>query len=151
MTHKRLFALLIALLPVFVSSCSDDDDDDLIGNWVRTSDFDGLARGEASCFSIGNKGYLVCGYDGSKSNARLGDLWEYDMTTDAWTQKAGFPGTARSNGLRDRRQRLFRYRLRRRKQAERLLGIRSGNQYLDTKGRLSRRRTIQRRLLRSLR
>ncbi len=98
MTHKSLFALLIALFPVFVTSCSDDDDDDLIGHWVRTSDFDGLARGEASSFSIGDKGYLVCGYDGSKSNARLSDLWEYDMTTDAWTQKAGFPGTARSNG-----------------------------------------------------
>ena len=65
MTHKSLFALLIALFPVFVTSCSDDDDDDLIGHWVRTSDFDGLARGEASSFSIGDKGYLVCGYDGS--------------------------------------------------------------------------------------
>ena len=56
MTHKSLFALLIALFPVFVTSCSDDDDDDLIGHWVRTSDFDGLARGEASSFSIGDKG-----------------------------------------------------------------------------------------------
>lgn len=84
--------------PIITVSCSDDDDEDLIGNWVRTSDFDGLARGEASSFSIGDKGYLVCGYDGSKSNTRLNDLWEYDMTTDAWTQKASFPGTARSNG-----------------------------------------------------
>ena len=97
MTHKRLFTLLIALFPILATSCSDDDDEDLIGNWVRVSDFDGLARSEASCFSIGNKGYLVCGYDGSKSDARLSDLWEYDMTTDAWTQKASFPGTARNS------------------------------------------------------
>ena len=95
MTHKSLFALLIALFPVIATSCSDDDDEDLIGHWVRTSDFDGLARGEASCFSIGNKGYLVGGYTGK---TRLNDLWEYDMTTDAWTQKSSFPGTARSNG-----------------------------------------------------
>lgn len=97
MTHKGLFTLLIVLFPVIVTSCSDDDED-LIGNWVRTSDFDGVARGEASCFSIGDKGYLVCGYDGSRSNTRLNDLWEYDMLTDAWTQKADFPGAARSNG-----------------------------------------------------
>ncbi len=97
MTHKRLFTLLIALFPILATSCSDDDDEDLIGNWIRVSDFDGLARSEASCFAIGNKGYLVCGYDGSKSDARLSDLWEYDMTTDAWTQKASFPGTARNS------------------------------------------------------
>lgn len=41
MTHKSLFALLIALFPVIATSCSDDDDEDLIGHWVRTSDFDG--------------------------------------------------------------------------------------------------------------
>ena len=45
MTQKNLFTFLIALSPIITVSCSDDDDEDLIGNWVRTSDFDGLARG----------------------------------------------------------------------------------------------------------
>lgn len=96
MTNKRLFLFLIALLPLCValSSCSDDEDTDLIGTWYRVSDFDGLARSDASSFSIGNKGYLICGYDGKK---RLSDLWEYNMDTDSWTQKASFPGAARNS------------------------------------------------------
>lgn len=91
MTQKRLFLFLLALLPLVMVSCGDDDDDDLIGKWYRVSDFDGLARSDASSFSIGNKGYLVCGYDGKNC---LSDLWEYDMDRDSWTQKANFPGTA---------------------------------------------------------
>ena len=78
MTRKRLFLFLLALLPLVMVSCGDDDDDDLMGKWYRVSDFDGLARSDASSFSIGNKGYLVCGYDGTN---RLSDLWEYDMDT----------------------------------------------------------------------
>ena len=96
MTHKKLFVLLITLLPVFLCACSDDDDDDLIGHWVRVSDFDGLARGDASSFSIGSKGYLICGYTGKE---RLSDLWEYDMEMDTWTQKASFPGAARNSAV----------------------------------------------------
>ena len=34
MTHKSLFALLIALFSVIATSCSDDDDEDLIGHPV---------------------------------------------------------------------------------------------------------------------
>ena len=94
--QKRLVWLCLALSPLVFGSCSDDDDDDLIGYWVRMSDFDGLARGEASGFTIGNKGYLACGFDGSKKNERMSDLWEYDMEMDAWMQKADFPGSARS-------------------------------------------------------
>ena len=94
--QKRLVWLCLALSPLVFGSCSDDDDDDLIGYWVRMSDFDGLARGEASGFTIGNKGYLACGFDGSKNNERMSDLWEYDMEMDAWMQKADFPGSARS-------------------------------------------------------
>ena len=96
MTQKRLFLFLLALLPLVMISCGDDDDDDLIGKWYRVSDFDGLARSDASSFSIGNKGYLVCGFDGTN---RLSDLWEYDMDRDTWTQKANFPGTARNSGV----------------------------------------------------
>lgn len=64
MIHKRILVFLIAFLPVIISSCSDDDDDDLIGKWYRVSDMDGLARNYASSFTIGNKGYLICGNDG---------------------------------------------------------------------------------------
>ena len=50
MTQKRLFLFLLALLPLVMISCGDDDDDDLIGKWYRVSDFDGLARSDASSF-----------------------------------------------------------------------------------------------------
>lgn len=41
------------MLPILMTSCStDDDDEDLIGYWVRVSDFDGIARSEASSFSM---------------------------------------------------------------------------------------------------
>ncbi|MDD4514535.1 kelch repeat-containing protein [Massilibacteroides sp.] len=93
MKMKNLILSLILLLPVVVCSCGDDDDDDLIGTWYRVSDFDGLARGFASSFTIGNKGYLVCGFDGGKT--WMSDLWEYDMDQDFWTQKANFPGNPR--------------------------------------------------------
>jgi len=93
-TKKKLYIYLIAFLPLIITSCSGDDDDNLIGYWVRVSDFDGLARSDASSFTISNKGYIVCGYDGKK---RLSDLWEYNMDTDSWTQKADFPGIARNS------------------------------------------------------
>lgn len=96
MTNKNLFLFLIALFPFVLSSCTDDDDDSLIGHWVRVSDFDGLARSDASAFTINNKGYIVGGYDGK---SRLSDLWEYNMDTDSWTQKADFPGTGRNSGV----------------------------------------------------
>jgi len=108
MTHKSLFALLIASVPLFLVSCSSSDDD-LIGEWFRVSDFDGVARSDASSFSIGNKGYLVGGYDGSNkgNNGRLSDTWEFNMegnmsteastTMGSWTQKADFPGKARNS------------------------------------------------------
>ena len=75
MTRKRLFLFLLALLPLVMVSCGDDDDDDLIGKWYRVSDFDGLARSDASSFSIGNKGYLVCGYDGKNCQTCGSMIW----------------------------------------------------------------------------
>ena len=94
MKHLNLFVFLITVISVITISCSSDEEDDLMGKWYRVSDFDGLARGEATSFTIGSKGYLTGGYDGKK---HLNDLWEYDMELDFWTQKASFPGTSRSS------------------------------------------------------
>lgn len=49
--------------------------------------------GTLATFSIRNIGYVV--------NQRLGQptrLWAYDPTTDAWTKRADFPGSARQRG-----------------------------------------------------
>jgi N-acetylneuraminic acid mutarotase len=50
-------------------------------------------RVEAVCFSIGTKGYIGTGL--GSSGYYLNDFWEYDISTNAWTQKANFGGTAR--------------------------------------------------------
>jgi N-acetylneuraminic acid mutarotase len=96
MKHRNLFAFLITMILVIGTSCRDDEDVKLIGKWYRVSDFDGLARSEATAFTIGNKGYLTGGSDGRKC---LNDLWEYDMEQDFWTQKAAFPGSPRSSAV----------------------------------------------------
>src|ERR1035437_7222403 len=49
------------------------------------------ARYSAVGFSIGTKGYIGTGYDGSLKN----DFWEYDPSSNTWIQKANFGGTAR--------------------------------------------------------
>jgi hypothetical protein len=59
--------------------------------WVRKADMVG-ARSVAVGFSIGNKGYVGTGYNGS---AFLKDFWEYDPAANVWTQKANFGGIAR--------------------------------------------------------
>jgi hypothetical protein len=90
-----MFFLLIPAL-AFLNSCEDEDDDDLLGDWVELSDFDGLPRSDAVGFSIGTKGYIGTGYDGDE---RLNDFWEYDVSNNTWTQKADFPGVARNSAI----------------------------------------------------
>lgn len=86
MTKKLLVFALSALT---LASCSSDDD--LVGNWVRQSDFDGMPRSNAATFVIDGKGYLATGYDGEDY---YNDLWEYNPTTNNWTQKADMPAEA---------------------------------------------------------
>ena len=43
-------------------------------------------------FSIGNKGYVGAGYDGSN----LKDFWEYNPANDTWTRVADFEGRPRN-------------------------------------------------------
>ena len=61
--------------------------------WMQKADFGGTARSGAVGFSIGSKGYIGTGRDGSSNK---GDFWEYDSSANTWTQKADFGGTART-------------------------------------------------------
>lgn len=83
----------------FLISCtkeSDGGDDDFVGNWKRSSEFEGVSRTEAFSFIIDNTLYVGGGYDGTD---RLTDLWSFNQSTGTWTQMASFPGTARSSAV----------------------------------------------------
>ena len=60
--------------------------------WLPKTDFGGAARHAAVGFSIGDKGYIGMGWDGS---TKMRDFWQYDPAANTWTQKADFGGTAR--------------------------------------------------------
>src|SRR5258708_1015500 len=59
-------------------------------SWVQKASFPGLGLKWTFSFSIGNKGYVGCGKDSASFNHK--DFWEYDPTSDTWTQKADFGG-----------------------------------------------------------
>ena len=89
-----LLALLAFALPVV--GCSDDEDEEeLVGNWVKVSDFDGVARCSAVTFTVGGKVYVAAGgYGGYKY--RLNDLWAFNEDSGTWTQIASMEGVART-------------------------------------------------------
>ncbi|HEX2968636.1 MAG TPA: kelch repeat-containing protein [Bacteroidales bacterium] len=89
---KILYCLLFSVA-LTLTGC-EDDDETVYGDWVKRSDFEGVARSDAASFSTDGKGYVFGGYDGKN---RLNDLWEYNIDQDFWTQKATFPGSARTN------------------------------------------------------
>jgi hypothetical protein len=65
--------------------------DPIGGAWTQKGGFLGTARAWAVGFSVGSKGYIITGWDGSDKN----DFWEYDPDGGAWTQRMDFPGTPR--------------------------------------------------------
>lgn len=92
-TSFKVIVMSIILIGL-TTSCSNDDDDENIGNWVDRSIFDGTPRSGAFAFTIGNMGYMGTGYDGDD---RLTDVWVYDMDGNFWSQLASFPGAPRSS------------------------------------------------------
>ena len=70
-----------------------------LGYWETKSAFPGVLRERAVSFSIDGKGYIGLGYNREEDNEELGDFWEYDPSTNEWTQLADFEGTARYNSV----------------------------------------------------
>lgn len=97
-TPKLLLNFLAAAILISFNACekSSSDDEDLIGNWKRSSEFEGVGRTEAVTFTINDKVYVGGGFDGTN---RLNDFWEFNQSTGTWLRKAPFPGTARNSAV----------------------------------------------------
>jgi len=85
---------LLFLIPLafVISCCKDSNSTIILGNWVHKTSFDGTARRDAVAFTVGRRAFMGTGYDGTD---RLRDLWEYDVTTNQWTQRASLPLTVK--------------------------------------------------------
>ena len=75
---------LSVLMPILIVSTSS-----LFAQWTQRASLTlGPARTNACGFSIGTKGYICCGFDGTNT---LDDLWEFDASSNSWTQMASIP------------------------------------------------------------
>ncbi|NJK95049.1 MAG: galactose oxidase [Bacteroidetes bacterium] len=96
MKRKSGFVFSLVIACSLFLSCESSDDEDLVGNWTKSSDFEGVARNEAVSFVVGDFAYVGTGYNGKK---QLSDFWKYDSDNKYWTQVADFPGKARYSAV----------------------------------------------------
>jgi N-acetylneuraminic acid mutarotase len=60
--------------------------------WHQKTHFGGVARHRGAGISIGNKGYMGLGhYNGGGPNIVFQDWWEFDPSSNTWSQKANYP------------------------------------------------------------
>ncbi len=91
--------LFILALQIGLTSCnSPSSTTTLPGAWDKVGDFEGIPRGNAVGFMIGNFAYVGTGFN-YEGNKRLRDFWKYDPEGDSWFQVADFPGTPRSSAV----------------------------------------------------
>lgn len=71
--------------------------DPVLNSWSQIATLPGSVRRNALAFSIGNKGYVGTGINtvnsGDIGSTTLNDFWEYNPATNAWIQKANYPGS----------------------------------------------------------
>lgn len=67
--------------------------DPLTDSWTQKASLPGVPRRDAFAFSVNGKGYVGAGYSQAESvvGVELADFWEYNPTTNSWTQKANYP------------------------------------------------------------
>ncbi|MEO6289839.1 MAG: kelch repeat-containing protein [Ginsengibacter sp.] len=98
--HSNLlvFSIISFTLATLFSSCkkSDSTSDTIVGDWKRSSEFDGAGRTEAITFNVNDKVYLGGGFDGTN---RLNDFWVFNISAGYWQQVADFPGTPRNSAV----------------------------------------------------
>lgn len=93
---KRGLLFLIFPILLLTSCLNNEDDDELLGNWLKGSDFEGVTRSGAISFTIGNFAYVGLGYDGDDY---LKDFWRFDPTLNFWERVDTFPGIGRTGAV----------------------------------------------------
>ena len=66
-------------------------------SWIARPNLPSTARTAVGSFAINSKGYYIGGETSSSVN--LVDTWEYDTTSNTWSQKANYPGTGTQKGV----------------------------------------------------
>jgi len=96
---KNAAIVALGLFTVLGASCKKDSTTttDTVGDWTRSSDFEGVARTEAVGFVLDGKAYIGTGY--KQDDIRLSDFWAYDQATGTWLQKADMPGASRNSAV----------------------------------------------------
>ncbi|MBK8925854.1 MAG: T9SS type A sorting domain-containing protein [Crocinitomicaceae bacterium] len=60
--------------------------------WNQKAHFGGVGRHRGTGLCIGNRGYMGLGhYNGAGPNVLFQDWWEFDPSSNTWTQKANYP------------------------------------------------------------
>ena len=69
--------------------------------WKAIAEFPGNARANAISFVVGGKAYVGLGtnYDRQTKSDLYRDFYEYDPTSDKWTQKGNFTGVTRDQPI----------------------------------------------------
>lgn len=67
--------------------------------WLQKTSFPGSSRHKQASFTANGKAYIGFGETESSKVLLLNDLWQYDPTTDTWTQKSDFPGGKRTEAF----------------------------------------------------
>lgn len=63
--------------------------------WTKMSDFPGEARVAGTQLDHNGKGYVLSGDGDNHSAMPTGEFWEYEHSTDSWTQLTPHPGRSR--------------------------------------------------------
>jgi N-acetylneuraminic acid mutarotase len=94
---KKLFLVMFVL--VLFMGCKKSSTAVYVGNWTAASSFEGISRGNATSFVIGDKVYLGMGFNNQQTNTALNpylsDFWMWDTAKDFWTKLSSFPGSPR--------------------------------------------------------